>query len=384
MKVIHLLRKPCSEGTVAANVLRWGTGALNIDGCRVATAAGDEVSLHGRKATDNGWDARWSNGQTAGQTFGRWPANVILSCGVDCDGDTHAPGCPVAVLDAQSGVTKSTGGRIGNASGAYTNQGSTGWSGEHRAGDPGYGDKGGASRFFKQVTNDLPDYLRTMICPDHLPDVIYLHINDPDSSPWADHTDASVHGMTVEARSAAGQAAWLPEAYRVLKPGAHLLLAAPDGEPVGDTGACIAEDIGFEVRDCILLVDHAGDRLHYVAKAGKKEREAGVGGANVGARANTHPTVKPIGVMRRLLADVPRAQGPVLDPFVGSGTTLLACVAEGHDGIGIEREDEYFAIALARVEARVNGMSVGLTKVGRVREECAGAGASRPGGTRRR
>jgi len=35
MKVIHLLRKPCSEPTVAANVLRWGTGALNIDATRV-------------------------------------------------------------------------------------------------------------------------------------------------------------------------------------------------------------------------------------------------------------------------------------------------------------------------------------------------------------
>jgi hypothetical protein len=62
-----------------------------------------------------------------------------------------AEGCPVAALDAQSGVTKSTGGRIGNAQGVYTNQGRTGWSTTHEAGDPGFGDTGGASRFFKQV-----------------------------------------------------------------------------------------------------------------------------------------------------------------------------------------------------------------------------------------
>jgi hypothetical protein len=52
------------------------------------------------------------------------------------------------MIDAQSGVSKSSGGRIGNKDGAYTNQGSTGWSGAHKAGDPDYQDTGGASRFF--------------------------------------------------------------------------------------------------------------------------------------------------------------------------------------------------------------------------------------------
>ena len=43
MRTIHVLRKPCSEGTVAANVLKWGTGALNVDGCRIAfTSEADE------------------------------------------------------------------------------------------------------------------------------------------------------------------------------------------------------------------------------------------------------------------------------------------------------------------------------------------------------
>jgi hypothetical protein len=41
MKVIHLLRKPCSEGTVAANVLRYGTGALNIDASRIGYESGE-------------------------------------------------------------------------------------------------------------------------------------------------------------------------------------------------------------------------------------------------------------------------------------------------------------------------------------------------------
>ncbi len=61
-----------------------------------------------------------------------------------------APGCPVAALDLQSGVSKSSGGRVGNAQGVYANQGPTGWGTGHMSGDPGFGDTGGASRYFKQ------------------------------------------------------------------------------------------------------------------------------------------------------------------------------------------------------------------------------------------
>ena len=75
---ICLARKPLSEASVAANVLRWGTGALNIDGCRVET---DENR------------ARMNNARTDGTSYivqreakfidpggnGRWPANICLS-----------------------------------------------------------------------------------------------------------------------------------------------------------------------------------------------------------------------------------------------------------------------------------------------------------------
>ena len=63
---------------------------------------------------------------------------------------------------------------------------------------------------------------------------------------------------------------------------------------------------------------------------------------------NLHPTVKPITIMERLLGDVPNG-APVIDPFLGSGTTMLACLRTGHDGIGIERDPDYLAIADARV-----------------------------------
>lgn len=82
-------------------------------------------------------------------------------------------------------------------------------------------------------------------------------------------------------------------------------------------------------------------RFFYCAKAGKKERGEG----------NGHPTVKPLKLMEYLctLTKTPTG-GTVLDPFAGSGTTLLAAKNTGRDYIGIEREEEYIDI----IEARLN------------------------------
>ena len=387
MKCIHVLRKPCSESTVAANVLKFGTGALNIDGCRVATSPADFAKLaagvEAIRARGGVMENSWKNssdlsGANPANALGRWPANVILTHAPGC-GDECAPGCPVAALDAQSGILLGRGDRIslGHGSGS----GVTGW-GKGRTDAPPrpeLNDAGGASRFFKQFTTlpmnttsdnmntDLADYLRALISPEERTlttteggECVYLHVTAPDTFSWGEHGDASVHGLTVESSSLAGQSVWLPEAMRVLKPGGHLLLAAPDEEPTGHTGACIAEDAGFEVRDAILWAygEGAGDRLHYTAKAARAEREAGLY-AEVGEveneggkRKNVHPTVKPVSVMARLLGDISKDCGPVVDPFLGSGTTLLACIETGHDGIGIEREREYIEIADARVRHR--------------------------------
>jgi site-specific DNA-methyltransferase (adenine-specific) len=73
-------------------------------------------------------------------------------------------------------------------------------------------------------------------------------------------------------------------------------------------------------------------------------------------RANVHPTVKPVDLMRHLVRLVTPTGGIVLDPFLGSGTTGLAAEMEGFEWIGIEKEAEYVAIA----EARLNGTQRGL------------------------
>lgn len=138
---IILARKPLSESSVAANVERWGTGALNVDGCRVGM---DDLSSQ--------WDRKWNQDGSFGngkrgianhRPPGRWPANLILNHTLFCDAEGCADGCPVALLDGQSGVSVSRRGMM------QPGPESEGW-GLHKRGPGvrGHSDSGGASRFF--------------------------------------------------------------------------------------------------------------------------------------------------------------------------------------------------------------------------------------------
>jgi DNA modification methylase len=221
---IVVARKPL-QGTVAGNVLVWGTGGLNIDGCRVGT---DTVTIN---TFDNGakpFGGAVGEAFTSRRSSGRWPANIVLD------------GAAAAALDQQSGVSKDgvavrhrgvSGGRIGPP-------------GAKPEGTPdvGYGGQGGASRFFTQA-----DF-------------------GPDDWPFV-----------------------------------------------------------------------------YQAKPSKRERNAGLD------KPSTHPTVKPVALMRHLVRLVTPPGGTVLDPFAGSGTTLVAAVLEGMNAIGCEMTDEYLPIIEGRV-----------------------------------
>jgi site-specific DNA-methyltransferase (adenine-specific) len=135
-----LARKPLSERTVASNVLRWGTGALNIDGCRVEATDQDALAAN--------WDRMQSTAQSTIATAlapkqqiykkeGRWPANVILDSSDEVVSafpeSDHARG--------NIGDSKGGGGMYGHD--LCTN-------------DFGAGDEGSAARFFYQVKQDDP------------------------------------------------------------------------------------------------------------------------------------------------------------------------------------------------------------------------------------
>lgn len=130
---IVVARKPLS-GTVAANVLEHGTGALNIDACRVGTdervnPAGSQSSLQRVSRVEQGYrDNLTASVGEASIVSGRWPTNVVL--------DEYQ----AEALDRQSGTSSS---RIGKPRGAASG---AGW-GMTTTGSE-YADEGGASRFF--------------------------------------------------------------------------------------------------------------------------------------------------------------------------------------------------------------------------------------------
>lgn len=87
-------------------------------------------------------------------------------------------------------------------------------------------------------------------------------------------------------------------------------------------------------------------RFFYAAKASRAERNGA-----------THPTVKPLDLMRWLVRLVTPPGGTVLDPFAGSGTTLIAAIMEGMVPIGIELSEEYIAQAEKRLsEVQAGGL----------------------------
>lgn len=221
-----LVRKPCSEKTVASNVLKWGTGGINIDGCRIE--AKDQAILDAavKRMTGNavlGWKVSGSKSIQPNAAEGRFPANLILSHDPDCIDYKCTTNCAIKLLDEQSeNIT--------------------------------------ASRFFycaKVSPGERNAGLENSIKTKKMSEA---RLNSPDlSGKFSDH----------DAREKKG---------------------------------------------------------------------------------NFHPTVKPQKLMRYLCKLITPPQGIVLDPFMGSGSTGLAALNEGFDFIGIEKEQDYFEIAQARIK----------------------------------
>jgi site-specific DNA-methyltransferase (adenine-specific) len=135
---VIVARKPI-EGTVANNVLKWGTGGLNIDGSRIGRQDGDNSSAGNRTATFGTQDTNSGGDGSGGWTqndSGRWPANIIL--------DPYT----AELLDEQSGISKDTA-HARNKNG--TKETPAGHSYGFKAQPQkvsGHNDSGGASRFF--------------------------------------------------------------------------------------------------------------------------------------------------------------------------------------------------------------------------------------------
>jgi site-specific DNA-methyltransferase (adenine-specific) len=286
---VIVARKPI-EGTVANNVLKWGTGGLNIDGSRIGT---ETISTHNapKGSFAGGEPDRGSDTSSYKEHTGRWPANVILGHTQSCQStgktiksktgagkrtatfgtqDTQSggdgsggwsgyeyetevyecvDGCPVKLLDEQSGTSKSQGGTnpITNKRAIY---------GESKDWQPfNYGDSGGASRFFYVAKASKRD------------------------------RNEGLEGMPIR---------------------------RPDDRT--ETGMGTFAEKGVQPAQ------------------------------------NFHPTVKPTSLMEYLVKLVTPPHGTVLDPFTGSGSTGKAAILQGFDFIGIEMTEEYLPIIEGRLK----------------------------------
>lgn len=307
-----LVRKPLEKKTVAEQVLATGTGALNIDASRVKPS-GERLGGGGEKRQTfekkEGWSRPWmsdlsrakqhaekvtANVERASK-LGRWPANVVLS---------HAKGCisrGTKKVKAITGTLSGSWRRGGQYGGGYAG------AAEGELGEPvGYGDEDG--------TETVEDYDCAESCP-----VAALDLQSGKRS--AGHYPSKRGKGGVSTAGHAGQDS-LKEKM-LLAGGASRFFS--NFEPDSDAQPFI-----------------------YATKASAADRMTGLESGE-----NTHPTVKGQGLMQYLVRLVTPAGGLVLDPFAGSGSTLVAAIAQGFSCVGIEKEAEYGEIAKARMACAI-------------------------------
>lgn len=392
---IIVARKPL-EGTVAANVQKWGTGAMNIDGCRIA-APGEVIEQSGEKVDmargtcAAGYDRPNATMFRTGkpkersgpaQPLGRWPANLIHDGSEEATAGFPWSGGQQAAV---TGVEPSTPGT--NVYGDW---------GRHSF--PSRGDTGSAARFFACFPQDLTCILCGMPYDRHTERSAQCKTtNANDAARCSETTPAKtrvtalwsaerpqVERLALHARSAGNLCASCATAFALALVATrrsvfsreeseatlvctgssadstlflNLVFSAVNLESTGTipTTGSLSRLFGY-VLPAIVAYTSAGERAKaagdngrvaatrflYSAKASKRERGEG----------NDHPTVKPLALMRYLCRLVTPPNGVVLDPFSGSGTTGVAALTEGFRFLGFEKDAHYAGdICAARIEA---------------------------------
>jgi site-specific DNA-methyltransferase (adenine-specific) len=250
-------RKPF-KGTVADNVLEWGTGGINVDGCRIGYSADDHVMKY-----DGYKNGEYKSEYTEGTSYthgnqvqinpeGRFPANIIF--------DEEAG----KILDEQSGNKTGQRGVVKGTEPSHSKKNAI------------YGDYSMVEGKFAKPMDVLGGASRFFYCP---------KASKKDRNEGCDKFEEKVSTQQF----------------------------------MGGSNNVMHSDGSVRKNAPIL-------------------------------NKNSHPTVKPTDLMAYLIRLVTPKGGVVLDPFMGSGSTGKACVREGMNFIGIEREDEYMEIAKTRIE----------------------------------
>jgi len=255
LEPITVARKPLSEKTVAENVLKWGTGGINIDGCRVECGTEHMRGNVGAKVTDSDWKEHSGFGKSFVATdspLGRFPANLIH------DGSDEVVGL---FPNTKSGNNKRYSGYENKFNNASFNFGD-----KSTERDRVIADSGSASRFF--------------YC----------------AKASKDERNKGCEGLKKK------------------------------------------------------VVAYGNQQTAQLKRGEELTPNAGVGdGGVIAPQRNNHPTVKPIALMEYLIKLVSREDAVILDPFIGSGTTAVACKRLNRRFIGFEINNEYYNISLQRL-----------------------------------
>ena len=364
-------RKPFAKGsTVAANVLLWGVGGLNIDASRVE--AKDQAVLDAAVKRMSGNSVEGALNMAGKSTIqpvsaqGRWPANVIL--------DEYSAG----LLDEQSGVTASKTQGRGQSFGMFGERGET----EDTV--RGHTDSGGASRFFycaKASKRDRNEGVNLCKCDkltawenaepkaSHQPDTDHLAPRVISESGTTSNTDTGWN------TSSSGKSTTAPSS-ETTKSTTLTGISSTTTSGTSLTSTPLATNVF--TRDVNSEMENGGSPARFAKISSQSEPNIGISAeragfstgdadpatsaslsspnksgeklcANCGGVTVGHPTVKPTALMRYLIKLVTPPGGTVLDPFTGSGSTGKAALLDGYNFVGAEFTEEYLPIIEGRL-----------------------------------
>lgn len=339
---------------------------------------------------------------------------------------SHQADCPIKMLDEQSlaGGMHSAGNKSSGKEMKCQDFGVGGEAKRERLNTVRFGDKGGASRFFKSIKQDELDEIQedTTSMEEKLEALEeYTVVEHPDWTTWCEHTDNKRFFYCAKASKSErnkGLDCYLTVKYderintnkdlcKEENTGAVQLLQKVISEQelvsfsTGESGENImvqchkdslsiiltkinkiielktlnllmhsltnesTADVNCEMESGGNLAESVENLRKYLLTITKENQELALGASNVALKvlslisekenwktaSNFHSTVKPVKLMEYLctLTKTPTG-GIVLDPFMGSGTTGVACNNTDREFIGIEREEEYIKIAKARIE----------------------------------
>jgi len=360
---IVVARKPLSESTIAENVLRWGTGGINIDGSRVGTEENlgrdNKARTEGTSYVVQKEDLYIDNSKG----LGRFPANFIH------DGSDEVVGLFPETKSSPRTATKGGTGGVGiNTPFSRGNETSN------------HSDSGSASRFFycaKAPKSERWVYLtcncQTVKLASWPKQDQNLNEQTGGTSPEADTYDEQSEVDLFSNTFISGKkkmAKSLSDTHSITS------TTAKQTTDSAISSSSMPLNTSDSTEDVNLEMENGGSPAQSVKNSSKLQPTTGISPQKDGhctgvvvpatsagwyrksvcvdcgseVRHNGHPTQKPTSLMQYLVRLVTPAGGTVLDPFMGSGSTGKACVLEGFGFIGIELDAEYCKIAEARIK----------------------------------